>query len=168
MPSGDALSRARPSVFAVRRMDPRTRSERTSATALSERGFELERVTREYRAELLMIGPIDSGSATIKNHGQKFWLRLIKLLARSGNVTLMCHCAEDTTRCRLRSRRIAFRQRQRVAHTDFMCKSHRVDFDKSGNPLPAWSPRDCPTRIESKGSNRHPTIDAELGAYDKG
>ena len=49
-----------------------------------------------------------------------------------------------------RSRRIAFRQRQRVAHTDFMCNSHREDFDKSGNPLPARSPRDCPTRTDSK------------------
>ena len=55
--------------------------------------------SREYRAELLMSGPIDSRSATIKNHGQKFWLRLIKFLARSGNVTLMCHCAEDQEQC---------------------------------------------------------------------
>ncbi|PYS20840.1 MAG: hypothetical protein DMG11_28890 [Acidobacteria bacterium] len=28
-----------------------------------------------------------------------FWLRLIKFLARSGNVTLMCHCAEDQEQC---------------------------------------------------------------------
>jgi len=55
--------------------------------------------SREYRAELLMMGPIDSRSATIKNHGQKFWLRLIKFLARSGKVTLMCHCAEDQQQC---------------------------------------------------------------------
>src|SRR5258705_268453 len=42
------------------------------------------------------------------------------------------------------------RQQPRVAHTDFMCNSHREDFDKSGNPLPARSPRDCPTRTDSK------------------
>lgn len=52
-----------------------------------------------YRAELFMDGPIDSRSRSIKNHGQKFTLRLIKRLARSGHVTLMCHCAEDQDRC---------------------------------------------------------------------
>ena len=54
---------------------------------------------REYRAELFLDGPIDSRSATIKNHGQKFTLRLLKKLARSGHVTLLCHCAEDEDRC---------------------------------------------------------------------
>jgi hypothetical protein len=29
--------------------------------------------------------------ASIKNHGQKFALRLIKRLAKKRNVTLMCH-----------------------------------------------------------------------------
>jgi uncharacterized protein YeaO (DUF488 family) len=52
-----------------------------------------------YRAELFMDGPIDSRSRTIKNHGQKFTLRLIKRLAQSGPVTLMCHCAEDQNEC---------------------------------------------------------------------
>lgn len=54
---------------------------------------------REYRRELFMDGPIDVRSKTIKNHGQKFTLRLIKRLARSGRVTLMCHCAEDQQQC---------------------------------------------------------------------
>ena len=53
----------------------------------------------EYRRELFMDGPIDSRSRTIKNHGQKFTLRLIKQLARRGRVTLMCQCAEDQQRC---------------------------------------------------------------------
>lgn len=52
-----------------------------------------------YRSELFMDGPIDSRSRTIKNHGQKFTLRLIGELARTGHVTLMCHCAEDQDRC---------------------------------------------------------------------
>src|SRR5437879_5012783 len=52
-----------------------------------------------YRAELFMDGPIDSRSRSIKNHGQKFTLRLMKRLARSGDVTLMCHCAEDQGQC---------------------------------------------------------------------
>ena len=54
---------------------------------------------REYRRELFMDGPVDARSRTIKNHGQKFTLRLLKQLAASGPVTLMCHCAEDETRC---------------------------------------------------------------------
>ncbi|HKW36422.1 MAG TPA: DUF488 family protein [Burkholderiales bacterium] len=54
---------------------------------------------REYRKELFLDGPIDRRSRTIKNHGQKFTLRLIKRLAQRGNVTLLCHCAEDDARC---------------------------------------------------------------------
>jgi uncharacterized protein YeaO (DUF488 family) len=54
---------------------------------------------REYRAELFLDGRIDSRSKTIKNHGQKFTLRLIKRLAQKGNVTLLCHCAEDQEQC---------------------------------------------------------------------
>lgn len=36
-----------------------------------------------YRAELFMDGPIDSRSRSIKNHGQKFTLRLVKRLVRA-------------------------------------------------------------------------------------
>ena len=57
------------------------------------------RFIREYRRELFMDGPIDARSRTIRNHGQKFTLRLIKQLARAGRVTVMCHCAEDERRC---------------------------------------------------------------------
>ena len=54
---------------------------------------------REYRRELVMDGPIDAKSKTIKNHGQKFTLRLLHALAQRGNVTVMCHCAEDAAQC---------------------------------------------------------------------
>jgi uncharacterized protein YeaO (DUF488 family) len=54
---------------------------------------------RRYRVELKAAGVVDRGNATIKNHGQKFTLRLIGRLARSGNVTLLCHCAEDQQQC---------------------------------------------------------------------
>ncbi len=54
---------------------------------------------REYKTELFMDGPIDTRSKTIKNHGQKFTLRLIKRLAKKGDVTLMCHCPEDAEHC---------------------------------------------------------------------
>jgi uncharacterized protein YeaO (DUF488 family) len=55
--------------------------------------------TKRYREELYLDGPIDDRSETIKNHGQKSTLRLIKALAAKQNVTLMCHCAEDATEC---------------------------------------------------------------------
>jgi uncharacterized protein YeaO (DUF488 family) len=51
--------------------------------------------SRQYRKELFLDGPIDQRSRTIKNHGQKFTLRLVKQLARRGRVTLLCHCDED-------------------------------------------------------------------------
>lgn len=54
---------------------------------------------REYRKELWADGPIDRRCATIKNHGQKSLLRLLKRLARGNTITLMCHCAEDEMRC---------------------------------------------------------------------
>lgn len=54
---------------------------------------------RGYKEELFMDGPVDARSATIKNDGQKFTLRLLKTLAAQGTVTLMCHCAEDTLEC---------------------------------------------------------------------
>lgn len=54
---------------------------------------------REYRRELFLSGPVDTRCRSIKNHGQKFTLRLIKRLAGRGPVTLLCHCAEDQLRC---------------------------------------------------------------------
>ena len=55
--------------------------------------------SREYLKELFMDGPIDARSKTIKNHGQKFTLRLIKKLSRRGPVTLLCHCPETAAHC---------------------------------------------------------------------
>jgi uncharacterized protein YeaO (DUF488 family) len=55
--------------------------------------------TKRYREELFLDGPIDDRSQTIKNHGQKSTLRLLKALGEQQNVTLMCHCAEDATQC---------------------------------------------------------------------
>ncbi len=46
-----------------------------------------------------MNGPVDARSRSIKNHGQKFTLRLLKALANGRPVTVMCHCAEDERRC---------------------------------------------------------------------
>ena len=55
--------------------------------------------SRKYRQELREAGSIDRRNRTIKNHGQKFTLRLLQRLGRSQNVTLMCHCDEDQQQC---------------------------------------------------------------------
>ena len=55
--------------------------------------------SRQYRAELFESDDIDRHNHTIKNHGQKFTLRLLQTLAERGPVTLMCHCAEDEPHC---------------------------------------------------------------------
>ena len=53
----------------------------------------------EYKHELLLSEAIDAGNKSIKNHGQKFTLRLIKELARRQTVTLLCQCAEEEQHC---------------------------------------------------------------------
>jgi uncharacterized protein YeaO (DUF488 family) len=54
---------------------------------------------RLYRSELFEGGSIDKRNRTIKNHGQKFTLRLLQQLAKRGPVTVMCHCPEDQPEC---------------------------------------------------------------------
>lgn len=54
---------------------------------------------RCYRRELFESGAIDRRNRVIKNHGQKFTLRLLQALARRSTVTLMCHCEEDQPHC---------------------------------------------------------------------
>src|SRR5262245_54269878 len=55
--------------------------------------------SRKYQAELREAESIDKRNRVIKNHGQKFTLRLLQRLGRSQNVTLMCHCDEDQQQC---------------------------------------------------------------------
>jgi uncharacterized protein YeaO (DUF488 family) len=55
--------------------------------------------SRRYRRELTETGSIDKRNRVIKNHGQKFTLRLLQKLGKSQNVTLMCHCDEDQQQC---------------------------------------------------------------------
>ena len=54
---------------------------------------------RRYRKELKEGGSIDKRNRNIKNHGQKFTLRLLQKLGRQQNVSLMCHCDEDQAHC---------------------------------------------------------------------
>ena len=54
---------------------------------------------RRYRVELFTTSKVDQSNRAIKNHGQKFTLRLIRHLAKKGTVTLLCHCAEEQEHC---------------------------------------------------------------------
>jgi len=55
--------------------------------------------SRKYRHELREAGSVDKRNRVIKNHGQKFTLRLLQRLGRSQSVTLMCHWDEDQLQC---------------------------------------------------------------------
>jgi uncharacterized protein YeaO (DUF488 family) len=55
--------------------------------------------SRRYLKELRETGGVDARNQRIKNHGQKFTLRLLQHLAKKQNVTLLCHCAEDERHC---------------------------------------------------------------------
>ncbi|MFZ1221296.1 MAG: DUF488 family protein [Chthoniobacterales bacterium] len=52
-----------------------------------------------YLEELDEPGEIDRRNKRIKNHGQKFTLRLLQHLADKQPVTLLCHCAEEEPHC---------------------------------------------------------------------
>jgi uncharacterized protein YeaO (DUF488 family) len=54
---------------------------------------------QRYRKELLEGGGVDRRNFLIKNHGQKFSLRLLQTLGQRGTITLMCHCAENQPHC---------------------------------------------------------------------
>ena len=54
---------------------------------------------RRYREEMYRSDSLDKANASIKNHGQKFTLRLLQELRRREDVTLLCHCAEHEKHC---------------------------------------------------------------------
>lgn len=55
--------------------------------------------SKRYRDEFFASAATDAANATIKNHGQKFTLRLVAKLAEKRDVTLLCHCAEEAEEC---------------------------------------------------------------------
>lgn len=73
-------------------------SEELLKAILSER-IRWPEFERRYRKELLESAPIDRRNQTIKNHGQKFTLRLLQALSLRMPVTLLCHCPEDEPHC---------------------------------------------------------------------
>jgi len=48
---------------------------------------------------LFSASALDKANRTIKNHGQKFTLRLLQALGARGTITLMCQCAEQERNC---------------------------------------------------------------------
>jgi uncharacterized protein YeaO (DUF488 family) len=54
---------------------------------------------RRYRQEMRESGSFDRSNRTIKNHGQKFTLRLLQQLAIGQNITLLCHCPQSERHC---------------------------------------------------------------------
>lgn len=67
--------------------------------SIRSRSITWSQFSRSYRKELREGGSIDKRNHNIKNHGQKFTLRLLQTLSRRQNVTLMCHCDEDQKEC---------------------------------------------------------------------
>ena len=54
---------------------------------------------KAYQVELFESAPVDEDNPRIKNHGQKFTLRLVKELATRQPVTLLCSCAPEEKHC---------------------------------------------------------------------
>ena len=66
--------------------------------------FRSEKITwaefsRRYARQIRENPPLDRENRLIKNHGQKFTLRLLQHLANTQRITLLCHCAEDEKHC---------------------------------------------------------------------
>ena len=55
--------------------------------------------SRRYKTQMRENSSVDAGNRLIKDHGQKFTLRLLQRLAKEQIVTLMCHCAEEEQHC---------------------------------------------------------------------
>ena len=53
----------------------------------------------QYKSELFGSDKSEDENKTIKNHGQKFTLRLLKTLSKRQDITLMCHCDENQSDC---------------------------------------------------------------------
>jgi uncharacterized protein YeaO (DUF488 family) len=54
---------------------------------------------RRYRKEIRDSEAFDRSNRTIKNHGQKFTLRLLQRLALGQDITLLCHCPQSERHC---------------------------------------------------------------------
>jgi len=57
---------------------------------------------KKYKTELYSDSILDKTNKTIKNHGQKFTLRMINNLSKKQNITLMCHCNTSEQMCHVK------------------------------------------------------------------
>ncbi|HYF37271.1 MAG TPA: DUF488 family protein [Prosthecobacter sp.] len=53
----------------------------------------------QYKKQLFAEAAVDTENPRIKNHGQKFTLRLLKALTQRQPLTFLCACAEDEPHC---------------------------------------------------------------------
>jgi len=68
--------------------------------AFKEKTITWSEFSRRYREELFeSSAEFDAKNSNIKNHGQKFTLRLLQELAKRSPITLLCVCAEDEKEC---------------------------------------------------------------------
>ena len=54
---------------------------------------------KAYREEMLGEDVTEKKNPRIRNSGQRFTLGLLKKLAKTQNITLMCNCPPDTDQC---------------------------------------------------------------------
>ncbi len=71
----------------------------TLLRAVQSGSIDWDEFGRRYRTELFESDTMDRRNSTIKNHGQKFTLRLLQTLGRRATLTLLCHCSEETLHC---------------------------------------------------------------------
>lgn len=72
--------------------------------AIQQKHMTWQTFKKKYKKEIWGVADtLDKKDLTIKNHGQKFTLRLIRHLAKIGEITLMCHCEIHEKQCHLRA-----------------------------------------------------------------
>lgn len=67
--------------------------------AFKAREIDWATFSKRYKDELFADSTIDKANRTVKNHGQKFTLRLLQNLAKKQTLTFMCQCAEEEQHC---------------------------------------------------------------------
>lgn len=68
--------------------------------AFKEKKISWDEFAKRYEEELFESSEaFDQANPQIKNHGQKFTLRLLQELAKRSPITLLCVCPEETKEC---------------------------------------------------------------------
>jgi uncharacterized protein YeaO (DUF488 family) len=64
-----------------------------------EGAFTWAQFRSQYRREMLQGFGYEEPNHTLRNCGQKFTIRLLKRVAETQSVTLLCHCGEEVEHC---------------------------------------------------------------------